>query len=352
MKTKLLIIAALFAFILTGCAMDNLEIESRPEPEPKIVTVSVTISSPDDYVIPKSGADTRVSLTPNSETPHGLILQWETTDKLMLCFEYNDGTTTHYYHVDAAIDPTSISANRKSADFIVAIPGAIPFGENFNFYVVYQKTNSDSADGGCFRPNTKIYDLEMHESICLTLDKPISNQRGISRPMLYFSKTNITNTDDPAIGPISLTHAGWIIALHFKNNTSAVIDLPVFINLSSVYFDCVFNGDNPISTTSFDFSSQTFFSSSTELKDIFLSINKAGNPLYGDRLEAEASTILYRWVATNPTIPMLLGGISFSGNGVEVITRVLLRSKTVTYGKVTHIYTTWDGTSFEFSSRY
>lgn len=110
MKTRLSIFALLFVLVLTGCAKDNSEAES------KMVTVSVTMTSPED------DAATRVSLTPDSGTPQGLLLQWETTDKLMLCFEYN----AHYYHVDAPIVPASISANGKSADFTFAIPPKFP----------------------------------------------------------------------------------------------------------------------------------------------------------------------------------------------------------------------------------
>jgi hypothetical protein len=86
---------------------------------------------------PEDDAATRVSLTPDSGTPRGLLLQWETTDKLMLCFEYN----ATYYHVDANIDPASISANGKSANFTFDIPSDIPSDATFNLYVVYQKTN-------------------------------------------------------------------------------------------------------------------------------------------------------------------------------------------------------------------
>lgn len=125
MKTKLSIIAALFALILTGCAKENIEIEV----EPKMVTVSVTMTSPED------DATTRVSLTPDSGTPHGLILKWETTDKLMLCFEYN----ANYYHVDANIVPNSISTSGKTANFTFSIPTQIPPDATFNLYVVYQK---------------------------------------------------------------------------------------------------------------------------------------------------------------------------------------------------------------------
>ena len=342
MKNKLLIIAALFALILTGCAKENLETEV----EPKMVTVSVTMTSPED------DAATRVSLTPDAQTPHGLILEWETTDKLMLCFEYN----ANYYHVDAPIVPSSISANGKTADFTFTIPIQIPSGANFNLYVVYQKTNSNNTDGGYFKknPNTKIYDLEKTERDCITLDQlSPTSQRGISRPMLYFEKTNIINTDNPDIGTINLIHAGWIMAIHFKNNTSGEIDLPEFIAFGKDDLTWVFNSDYYyVGITSFDFSNHTFSSSASTKDWLYLDINETNNsPLYGDKLEAGASTVFYRWVASGTSIPALNGDIWFS-NWEGDMNSSMLPARTITYGKTYHVYTTWDGTNFNRTGRY
>ncbi len=335
MKNKLSIIAALFALILTGCAKENLETEV----EPKMVTVSVTMTSPEDDVA------TRVSLTPDSGTPHGLILKWETTDKLMLCFEYN----ANYYHVDATIVPGSISANGKSANFNFTIPTEIPSDATFNLYVVYQKTNGDNSDGGCFRPNTKIYDLEKYESTYITLNQPTSNNN--PRPMLYFQKRNITNTDNPAIGPITLIHAGWIVALHFKNDTTYEINLPKYIDMVLPLNNWVYNGDWPEkATTSFDFSNCTFSSSTTQTRyDLYLSINEVGNPLHGQKLAAGAFTVFYRWVASGTSIPGLYAEFEFP-DGSGDATYPGLSAKTITYGKVYHIYTVWP--NFAFSAPY
>ena len=352
MKNKLSIIAVLFALILAGCTKENIETEA----EPKMVTVSVTMTSPED------DAATRVSLTPDSGTPQGLILKWETTDKLMLCFEYN----ANYYHVDATIVPGSISANGKSANFTFAVPEQIPSGVTFNLYVVYQKTNGIDTDGGYFRPNTKIYDLEQHESFCVTLNQlnPTS-QRGISRPMLYFEKTNITNTENPNIGPINLIHAGWIMAIHFKNNTDDEIYLPTRFEIAALGLgnvDWVYNGNyydpdtaNPYTnpeTTSFNFSGHTFSTSYTgNLNYLFLLINEDGAPLYGNQLAAGASTVFYRWIASKTKIPTLLtGGVGFNNGELGID---FLSGRTVTFGKVYHIYSIWNGNEdFAFSGPY
>ena len=343
MKTKLSIIAALFALILTGCAKENIEIEV----EPKMVTVSVTMTSPED------NAATRISLTPDSGTPHGLILKWETTDKLMLCFEYN----ANYYHVDANIDPNSISTSGKTANFTFSIPTQIPPDATFNLYVVYQKTNGNNSDGGRFRPGTKIYDLEKTGKDCITLDQlNPTTQRGIPRPMLYFQKTNIANTATPDIGQIDLIHAGWIMALHFKNNTGAEMNLPEGIGFGVPYFAqvWVFNGDSfTILTTSFDFSNHIFsYSISSTQGWLYLNINEDNNsPLYGNRLARGASIIFYRWVASGTSIPALDGDIWFP-NWDSDTNSSMIPARTITYGKTYHVYTTWDGTNFNRTAQY
>ncbi|MGI5847357.1 MAG: hypothetical protein ACOX5T_04960 [Candidatus Cryptobacteroides sp.] len=339
MKTRLSIFALLFVLVLTGCAKDNTETES------KMVTVSVTMTSPED------DAATRVSLTPDSGTPQGLILKWETTDKLMLCFEYN----ANYYHVDANIDPNSISANGKSADFTFAIPPQIPSGATFNLYVVYQKTNGVGTDGGYFQPNTKIYDLEKTERDCITLDQlSPTSQRGISRPMLYFEKSNIINTDNPDIGTIKLIHAGWIMAIHFKNITSGEIDLPEYIAFGKDNVNWVFNGDwYYVGTTSFDFSNHIFsYSISSTQGWLYLNINEDNNsPLYRNRLAPGASIIFYRWVASGTSIPALDGDIWFP-NWDSDTNSSMIPARTITYGKTYHVYTTWDGTNFNRTAQY
>ncbi len=338
MKKKLFIIAALFALFLTGCAKDNSEIET----EPKMVTVSVTMTSPDDD-------GTRVSLTPDGLIPHGFILKWETTDKLMLCFEYIDGATTEYFYGNANIDPNSIINDGKTADFTFTVPQAIPLNQNFNLYAVYQKTNNDGNDGGYFVPNTKKYFLEQSESTYITLNQPTN-----PRPMLYYSKGNIANTANPDIGPINLSHAGWMMALHFKNISANTIDLPLYIYFSALVATCVHNGDHPtLSTTyfDFDFSSNCFFSSTPDEQNIYLSINKPNMPLYGGTLAPNESIIFYRWIASGLDYGKLEGFIEFP-NGKKDVFANLYSARPVTYGKVYHFYTTWDGFNFERTTRY
>lgn len=219
------------------------------------------------------------------------------------------------------------------------------------YMLFIKKTNGNNSDGGRFRPGTKIYDLEQYESYCVTLDQlNPTTQRGIPRPMLYFQKANIANTATPDIGPIDLIHAGWIMALHFKNNSSDPIDLPKYIGIAP-FIDWVYNGndiDNFI--TSFNFSSHTFSSSNSDLIELDLYINEEGNPLFGHKLAANASIIFYRWVASDTSIPKLYGGIEFPDGTGDFLYPGTPGTKTVTKGKVYHLYTVWP--DFQVSAPY
>ena len=206
MKKTLFTLAAL-AMIMVSCTQDNLEIEAQ---ENRTFTVSAAMPEAND------DAQTRVSLTPNAETGnYGLDLKWEAGDKLMLCFE-QDGT---FYHNDAPIVDSTISADGKTAQFVITIPTEIPANATFNLYGVYQKTNTrNETNGGYFIEGTKLYELENSEEECITLDKLGSSERGKARPMLYFSQTNIENSSEPTFAPFNLEHSGWMMALHFKNS--------------------------------------------------------------------------------------------------------------------------------------
>ena len=213
MKNILSVIIALFALIVTGCTKEF----PQEENEPRTVVVSVNMESPED---------TRVSLTSTATTPHGLSLQWEEGDKLMLCFEHN---FSNFYHNDAPMVPGSIRNGGKVADFIITIPTEIPDDAKFNLYAVYQKTDGDDTNGGYFKPGTREYVFEDYESLCITLNQP----GYIPRPMLYFSKKNITKTANPDIGTITLNHSGWILAYHLKNSTGLTIGYPWYMSLYS-----------------------------------------------------------------------------------------------------------------------
>ena len=334
---KTLFTLALLAMIMVSCTQDNLEIEAQ---ENRTFTVSAAMPEAND------DAQTRVSLTPDAESgSYGLELKWENDDKLMLCFDH-DGT---YYHIDASIVPSSISNNGKSAQFTITIPTEIRANETFNLYGVYQKENTwTETNGGYFKDGTMLYELENSEEESITLDKMGSYGNGIARPMLYFSQANIENSSEPAIAPINLKHSGWMMALHFKNSSGVEMDMPVSLRLDNPQgTEWAWNGYHGNNTIYFNVSTQAFSYSSSSIereRTLWFNINEYDwLPLYGQKLAAGKSIVVYRWVASLPDVPQLEGGATFRGNAKpETPTRT--DARTVTNGKVYHIGLIWDGT--------
>lgn len=342
---KILFTLAALAMIMVSCTQDNLEIEAQ---ENRTFTVSAAMPEAND------NAQTRVSLTPDAESgSYGLELKWENDDKLMLCFE-KDGT---YYHNDAPIVGSSISNNGKSAQFTITIPTEIPANETFNLYGVYQKTDTQVNNGGYFKDGSKLFELENGEEQCITLDKMGSSENGIARPMLYFSQANIENSSEPAIAPINLKHSGWMMALHFKNSSGVEMDMPERLILDNPQgTKWAWNGIPSNNTTIyFDVSTQAFsYESSTKERDrgLWFKINEYNwLPLYGQKLAAGKSIVFYRWVASHADVPQLIGKATFSGS-IYPNTSTNISPKTVTNGKMYHVYSEWDGTDYKFVAAY
>lgn len=335
MKKTLFTLAAL-AMIMVSCTQDNIEIEAQ---ENRTFTISAAMPEAND------DAQTRVSLTPDAETgDYGLDLKWEEGDKLMLCFE-QDGT---YYHNDAPIVASTISADGKTAQFAITIPTEIPTDATFNLYGVYQKTNTwTETNGGYFKEGTKLYELENSEEQCITLDKLGFTGTGKARPMLYFSQTNIENSSTPAFATFNLQHSGWMMALHFKNSSGGEMDMPVSLRLDNPQgTKWAWNGYGN-NTIYFNVSTQAFsYESSTIERDrtLWFNINEYNwLPLYGQKLAAGESIVVYRWVASLPDVPQLRGEATFRGS-VKPETSTRTAARTVTNGKVYHIGLIWDGT--------
>ena len=342
---KTLFTLALLAMIIVSCTQDNLEIEAQ---ENRTFTVSAAMPEAND------NAQTRVSLTPDAESgSYGLELKWENDDKLMLCFDH-DGT---YYHNDAPIVGSSISNNGKSAQFTITVPSEIPNNASFCLFGVYQKTNTWSAtNGGYFKDGSMLYELEDSEEECITLDKMGSLEKGIARPMLYFSQANIENSSEPAIAPINLKHSGWMMALHFKNSSGVEMDMPVSLRLDNPQGDkWAWNGYHGTNPIYFDVATQAFSYSSSDIereRTLWFAINEYNwLPLYGQKLAAGESIVVYRWVASLPDVPQLRGEATFRGN-IYPETSTKMPSKTVTNGKIYHVYSEWDGTDYKFVSAY
>ena len=65
-------------------------------------------------------------------------------------------------------------------------------------------------------------------------------------------------------------------------------------------------------------------------------------PLYGQKLAAGESIVVYRWVASLPDVPQLRGEAIFRGS-VYPKTSTRTAARTVTNGNVYHIGLIWDG---------
>ena len=340
---KTLFTLALLAMIMVSCTQDNLEIEAQ---ENRTFTVSAAMPEAND------DAQTRVSLTPDAESgSYGLELKWENDDKLMLCFDH-DGT---YYHNDAPIVASSISNNGKSAQFTITIPTEIPANATFNLYGVYQKTDTQDNNGGYFKDGSMLYELENYEEQCITLDQMGSLEKGIARPMLYFSQANIENSSEPAIAPINLKHSGWMMALHFKNSSGVEMDMPVSLRLDNPQgTKWAWNGYHGNNTIYFDVATQAFSYNSTKERErtLWFNINEYNwLPLYGQKLAAGESIVVYRWVASLPDVPQLKGEATIWGGSIYLYP-TNMPSKTVTNGKMYHVYCEWDGTDYKFVAAY
>lgn len=333
---KTVITLATIALIAAGCTQEDLQITPAPH------TVAVAVAFPGDET------PARVSLQPDAGTGsnQGLVLKWEAGDKLLLNFEHNGA----YYPADAPIVDTSISADGKRAQFTITVPSQIPPGATFNLYGVYQRTDTYNHNGGYFIAGTNTYQAENVEEQNITLNQLGTLQRGKTSPMLYFSQTGIANTPTPAVGEINLTHAGWIMAIHFKNSSGNEIDLPQTISLWNANgTNWVYNHFSGYSTI-FDLASQKF--TQTLRQTLRLSINEySWEPLYGKKLANGAAITFYRWVASMPDVPEL-SGKAYLGGAEPEHTSTLLPAKTVVNGEVYHVYTEWNGTNFEFVPEY
>ncbi|MDD4761134.1 hypothetical protein KCV26_08925 [Petrimonas sulfuriphila] len=341
---KTLFTLALLAMIMVSCTQDNLEIEAQ---ENRTFTVSAAMPEAND------DAQTRVSLTPDAETgSYGLDLKWEEGDKLMLCFE-KDGT---YYHNDAPIVGSSISNNGKSAQFTITVPSEIPNNASFCLFGVYQKTDTRDDNGGYFKDGSMLYELENSEEQCITLDKMGSTGKGIARPMLYFSQANIVNSSTPAFVPFNLKHSGWMMALHFKNSSGVEMDMPEELKLDNPQgTKWAWNGYHGTNTRYFDVSTQAFSYKSSTIdrgRDLWFKINEySWLPFTGQKLAAGESIVFYRWVASLVEVPQLEGILSPGGNQ-DFTTPTTIHAKTVTNGKMYHVYSEWDGTDYKFVAAY
>ena len=342
MKAKL--IFAALALMVASCSNEELT-ETVQQNPPHIITLTASLPSADPQ--------TRTTLAKDGE---GIVMKWENTDKLYLNFKYG----ANFYRADAPIVPASISADKRQASFMVTVPTEIPAGATFDLYGVYQKaSNWDLGDGGYFEKdeNNNVYVCEMNEESNITLDKMGTTDKGIARPVLTFAQTGITAA---AIAPIVFEHRGWMMALHFKNATGAEMELP-----SKLYFQYetkspssfIYNGARYYNPVEIDLSSGIVSSNGyhwTSKASVYFRNDFNWLPLFGQKLGAGETIVLYRWLMSTPDIDKMYGAFKLgldepkttdSPNGKY------LPAKTVEKGKVYHTYMVWDGTDLKVTDR-
>lgn len=355
---KILFTLAALAMLATSCTQDDWEVEQNlVAKEPRTFTVAASM--------PQSTPNTRVSLEADGTTPHGIVMKWEENDVLKLCFEYNGD----FFYKDATIVPNSISGDGLTAVFAIDVPDEIG-DNNFNVYGVYQKKGEGYFDGAevdlndahaRFEEGTKNYILNAYEEGGITLDKnPQGDNRLMTHPMLYFSQEN-TNT----IATINLKHSGWMIALHFKNSSTAAF-LPDFINLHYEAYSTnkVWNGVHADYEVKFDLGDKIFSSNHLEDEGMEYWWGDAAYPasyLQFDNYRYKSTVgevapneevVLYRWlVSENLYFTGFIGQMVYSDaedNQISEETYADLPAKTVQVGNVYHIYSEWDGAEFKF----
>ena len=265
-------------------------------------------------------------------------MKWETGDKLMLNFQYNGS----YYKADAPIVPASISGDGKTAQFTITVPSEIPADATFDLYGVYQKTNEwTETNGGYFLDGTNTYRLEYSEEECITYNQLGTIQTGILRPMLKFSQTGVTQS---TIGEIALQHTGWVMAVTFRNATSAEMQMPLSIGLDGESDWCV-NGFPQNNGVDYDCTTGSFSTQKTELRLLEYNINQYNwLPLSGKTLAAGASYTYYRWIAGSTNVPALTAELQINYS-TAVQTASTLSAKTTALGKVYHVNVEWNGTN-------
>lgn len=348
---KILFTFAAFTMLMVSCSQDNtLEIESKGN-EIRTYTISATM--------PGEAPTTRISLETDKETPHGIILKWETSDFLRLCFEHNG----KYYYNMASIKDGSISADGLSADFEITVPNEISADESFDLYGVYQKLNYIGT--AKFEEGTKNFILDQQEQKGVTLDKEIGYEKNAFKttPMLYFSQKGIDNTKTPNFANVNLQHSGWMIAIHLRNSASARM-FPLSLSLkenSTTPKTKFWNGKHKTQEVKFDFETGTFTSDHISSNWSYQTIefeteayHTASNYADSEKIAPKESAIFYRWVATNEfDIASLEPSIRYypndewGGYGIPKTEKAsLIPAKTVQKGNVYHIYLDWSKSSF------
>ena len=348
MKMKLTFAA--LALIAAGCSNEELTeaVQNGQDSNARVITLQAAMPETTD-----EAPATRVTYESDGATVSGVVMTWRNTDKLQLCFKYGG----RYYHKEAAIVPSSISADRKQATFTIEIPAAIPASAAFDFYAVYQQNRRGKSASGCFYPGTPNYKFEWGEEQNVTLDHTGSNawNNGIINSVLLYSRTNVTQAELGTL-KLDLAHTGWIMAVHLINASGAKVDFPEYVWMkypTESASSFIWNGLPESYAVKMDVTTGTVTSTSSDWErkaGIYFVVNQAGYPLYRGRLGIGSTRILYRWVVSTPQIEQMQARMKLPGGTTEYSTN-LLPARTVQNGKVYHVFLKWDGTNLTLTKR-
>lgn len=328
MKRIITILTVLTLFTVS-CTKTELNL---PKAQDRTIIVSATI--------PADETASRVSYT-TTDGSLGITLKWNDTDKLMLCFVHNG----NYYHKEASIVSGSISQEGKKADFKIEVPKEIPAGTPFTLHAIYQQTDGNKDNGGCFEENTERYVFEGREEWCLTLDKKNNapNQHlGTIRPALISTRKEVTTA---TLNNLSFQHMGWVMALHLQNTTGKDQPLPESLSFQSDANASIWNGYHFDHSVSVNLNDGKIESKIPQKNSIVFDISNS--PLWGKTLKNGNTIILYRWLlSTHQTDNMTAYLLSDNGKK-RIDAPAILPHKTVKPGMVYHVHLKWSDNKLE-----
>ena len=306
MKSKIILLAALI--LVAACN----KLDPASSPEPTVLRF-------------KAEAPVPVNTKMTSEVDvDGLKFAWENDDVLCLNFKYNG----NYYPVDAAIDPSTISPSGKCAEFTVTLPSEIPSDATFDVFAIYQKDGS----GREWDPTTKnLFHFVSTEEHGTTLNNPGSLGTSIMRPALGSEQKNVTAS---TLASFSLSHLGWVMCIHFRNETTSDINAPEEIRFSST--------ESNLFADEYDWPSGPVLGHPVCSVLVQKGFGGSGSPWAGTKIASWDEQVYYRWICSDNSLPELHVAVYPPNSSQSRSTD--LPARTVTPGNVYHVYLNWETT--------
>ena len=342
---------AALALIAAGCSNQDFTeaVQENRENNPRTITLQTSMPE-----ITDDTPATRTTYESDGAEISGIVMKWEATDKLKLCFKHGDAC----YHKDADIVPGSISADGKRAAFALTLPDEIGDEDIFDFYAVYQRKYPNNNGSGLFQMATTNFELVADEHENITLDQTGESRKGIINPMLLFSHTNTTKAKLGVL-KLNFAHTGWIMALHLKNNSGKEMELPGSIRL--LYSDesttsFIWNGYHTTTTkVKMDVATGAITADAPNWESkasAIFRINEGNwNPLYSGKLAAGGTIVLYRWLVSTDNVEPMGAYMQRKNVEDEDYTFNNLPAKSVTKGKVYHVFLNWNGSTLTITNR-